>query len=78
MRAHDWMQSPLGPPAQWPDALNRLRGIPEEGIDKNAQFSSKSRRVEFRGESLECQVDQMKTMPRKDRISTLSDVAERA
>jgi hypothetical protein len=35
-------------------------------------------RVEFRGESLECQFDQMKTMLHKDRVSTLSDVAERA
>jgi hypothetical protein len=29
MRAHDWTQSPLGPPAQWPDslkmALKRIR-----------------------------------------------------
>lgn len=39
---------------------------------------SKSRRVEFRRESLECQFDQMKTMLHKDRISTPSDVAERA
>jgi hypothetical protein len=43
-----------------------------------SSISSKSRRVEFRGESLECQLDQMKAMPRKDRVSTLSDVAERA
>ena len=41
-------------------------------------ISSKSRRVEFRGESLECQFDQMKTMLHKDRVSTLFDVAERA
>ena len=41
-------------------------------------ISSKSRRVEFRGESLECQFDQMKTVLHKDRVSTLSDVAERA
>ena len=27
MRAHDWMQSPLGPPAQWPDALKMAVSI---------------------------------------------------
>ena len=43
-----------------------------------SSISLKSRRVEFRGESLECQLDRMKAMPRKDRVSTLSDVAERA
>jgi signal transduction histidine kinase len=27
MRAHDWTQSPLGPPAQWPDALKMAVSI---------------------------------------------------
>ena len=27
MRANDWMQSPLGPPAQWPDALKMAVSI---------------------------------------------------
>ena len=27
MRAHDWMQSPLGPPAQWPDVLKMAVSI---------------------------------------------------
>ena len=29
MRAHDWMQSPLGPPAQWPDALTDSEESPK-------------------------------------------------
>ena len=27
MRAHDWTQSPLGPPAQWPDSLKMAVSI---------------------------------------------------
>src|SRR5215471_3489425 len=27
MRAHDWTQSPLGPPAQWPDSLKMALSI---------------------------------------------------
>ena len=49
--------------------------MPEEGINKGLNFSIPPCGL---AESLECLFDQMKTMPRKDRVSTLSDVTERA